>query len=82
MASSGPFWEIHKSDRSVVGLSRGKPVYGTQPFWAVLKAKNGRKVATTETYRTKQAAFKAIATVDGGLGREIRDLTKNSSERV
>ena len=60
MAAKSPFWELNK---------------GKGAFWAVLKGRNGRKVATTETYRSKQAAKKAIAVADPEGKFPVKDLT-------
>jgi uncharacterized protein YegP (UPF0339 family) len=48
----------------------------TQPYYFVLKASNGKVIATSEMYSTKQSAKEGIRSVqENGLTDEIKDLT-------
>lgn len=61
MASKTPFWEICKSTKAAKAGSAGYPARKeSTDWWARLKGRNGKTIATTETYTTKGSVTKAL----------------------
>ena len=47
----------------------------------VIKAPNNKTVATTETYKTKQAAIKAVESIKKAVNKPIVDKTNKSNKK-
>ncbi|MGK3134863.1 YegP family protein [Pantoea trifolii] len=67
---------VIKKTQPKTGLSMAATLFGDQEYYFVLKADNHEVIATSEMYKTKQAAEIGISSVQrNGGSTDIRDET-------